>query len=114
VKSADTPFVGGPLDGRVLPVLLGLTGHPPKTYRVPVPDAAGGPPTVLVYRRVEYGRGRLGLSRRWRYEFDAGGDSGGRGPRWPWSTPGPTASRTPPGASAPDATPEGGGDRTEG
>lgn len=114
MKSADTPFVGGPLDGRVLPVLLGLTGHPPKTYRVPVPDAAGGPPTVLVYRRVQYGRGRTGLSQRWRYEFDAEGDSGGRGPRWPWSNPGQTASRTPPGASAPDATPGDGGDRTEG
>lgn len=44
VKSEDTPFEGGPMDGRVLPVLLGITGHPPKTYRIPVPDPAGGRP----------------------------------------------------------------------
>ncbi|EGG45216.1 MULTISPECIES: hypothetical protein [Streptomyces] len=115
MKSADTPFVGGPLDGRVLPVLLGLTGHPPKTYRVPVPDAEGGPATVLVYRRASYGRGgRLGLSQGWRYEFDEGGDSGGHGPRWPWSRPASTAPRTPPEDSGPDAAPGSGGDRTEG
>jgi hypothetical protein len=88
VKSENTPFVGGPLDGRVLPVLLGMTGHPPKTYRVPVPDAAGGPPTVLVYRRVQAARSpKLGLHKGWRYEYDASGDTGGGGVRWPWSKP---------------------------
>ncbi|MEU3242994.1 MULTISPECIES: hypothetical protein [unclassified Streptomyces] len=87
MKSQDTPFEGGPLDGRVLPVLLGLTGHPPKVYRVPVPDAAGGPPTVLVYRRVQSGRSkRLGLHQGWKYAYDPGGRAGG-GPRWPWSGP---------------------------
>lgn len=104
VRSEDTPFVGGPLDGRVLPVLLGPTGHPPKVYRVPVPDAAGGPPTVLVYRRVPgalphhpkgvrdtLGR-RLGLHLSWTYAYDpdstrAGGSGLGRGLRWPWSKP---------------------------
>ncbi|MFI9647377.1 hypothetical protein ACIHAA_13920 [Streptomyces sp. NPDC052040] len=88
MKSKDTPFTGGPLDGRVLPVLLGPTGHPPKTYRVPVPDAAGGPPTVLVYRRVPAGPpGRLGLHPGWKYAYDPeGGDRGGR-LRWPWSKP---------------------------
>ncbi|MCN9240087.1 hypothetical protein NGF19_04655 [Streptomyces sp. RY43-2] len=97
MKSEDTPFVGGPLDGRVLPVLVGPTGHPPKTYRVPVPDAAGGPPTVLVYRRVEAGRSRrLGLHLGWRYEYDPEGDSGG--PRWPWSKPRRTPGATPGGA----------------
>ncbi len=87
MKSEETPFVGGPLDGRVLPVLLGPTGHPPKVYRVPVPDDAGGPPTVLVYRRVpaEAG-GRLPLTAKWRYEYDAGGDTDS-GPKWPWSKP---------------------------
>ena len=65
VKSQDTPFEGGPMDGRVLPVLLGMTGHPPKTYRIPVPDPAGGRPTVLVYRRVPRGHSkRLGLTQR--------------------------------------------------
>jgi hypothetical protein len=89
VKSQNTPFVGGPLDGRVLPVLLGITGHPPKVYRVPVPDAAGGPPTVLVYRRVPVApAGRaLSLHRGWRYEFDPEGKAG-RGLRWPWTKSG--------------------------
>jgi len=97
VKSQDTPFVGGPLDGRVLPVLLGPTGHPPKTYRVPVPDAAGGPPTVLVYRRVQAGVSRrLGLPLGWRYEYDPEGDSGG-GLRWPWSRQAPRPGATPGG-----------------
>ncbi|MFD4526054.1 hypothetical protein ACFWP7_19420 [Streptomyces sp. NPDC058470] len=93
MKSEDTPFVGGPLDGRVLPVLLGATGHPPKVYRVPVPDAGGGPPTVLVYRRVQAGQSRrLGLHQGWRYEYAAEGERGagrrGRGGRWPWSRSG--------------------------
>ncbi|MEV7193336.1 hypothetical protein AB0N81_16255 [Streptomyces sp. NPDC093510] len=89
MKSEDTPFVGGPLDGRVLPVLVGPTGHPPKTYRVPVPDDAGGPPTVLVYRRTPADTStRVSLSAKWRYEFDAEGDKGG-GLKWPWSKPEP-------------------------
>ncbi|MFF1377179.1 hypothetical protein [Streptomyces sp. NPDC058308] len=88
MKSEDTPFVGGPLDGRVLPVLLGPTGHPPKVYRVPVPDDAGGPPAVLVYRRVAATpERRLSLTPKWHYEYDAEGDAGG-GLKWPWSKPG--------------------------
>lgn len=74
VRSADTEFVGGPLDGRVLPILLSPVNSVPKVYRVPVP--AYGPPddqvpaTTLVYRRAkEYDpKGRW----RWRYEYDAG------------------------------------------
>ncbi|WP_340376240.1 hypothetical protein U5640_14610 [Streptomyces sp. SS7] len=94
MKSEDTPFEGGPMDGRVLPVLLGMTGHPPKTYRIPVPDAAGGPPTVLVYRRVPRGHSkRLGLQQGWKYEYAAEGDTGSGRPRWPWSKPGPTTPR---------------------
>ncbi|MFF7262788.1 hypothetical protein ACFZCL_21240 [Streptomyces sp. NPDC008159] len=83
MKTQDTPFVGGPLDGRVLPVLLGITGHPPKTYRVPVPDPAGGPDTVLVYRRVDAGRGGF-MRQLWKYEYAPDADPG-RGPKWPWS-----------------------------
>ncbi len=105
------------MDGRVLPVLLGPTGHPPKTYRIPVPDAAGGPPTVLVYRRVPRGHSRkLGLPQGWKYEFADEGDRGaGRwsggasGLRWPWSKPGTTPgteSGTTP-RTPPDATPGG-------
>jgi hypothetical protein len=96
VKSEDTPFEGGPMDGRVLPVLLGPTGHPPKIYRIPVPDAAGGPPTVLVYRRVPRGHSRrLGLPRGWKYAYDPEGP--GRGPRWPWSKPDTGPGNTPGG-----------------
>jgi hypothetical protein len=89
VKSEDTPFEGGPMDGRVLPVLLGMTGHPPRTYRIPVPDPAGGSPTVLVYRRVPRHEGRpVGLRNRWKYAYDPQGDQGGGGRlRWPWSRP---------------------------
>ncbi|WP_203616261.1 hypothetical protein [Streptomyces sp. SID13726] len=90
VKSEDTPFEGGPMDGRVLPVLLGPTGQPPKTYRIPVPDADGGPPTVLVYRRAPRGHGRLGIQRGWKYEYDPEGKAGG-GLKWPWSKPGKPA-----------------------
>ncbi|MYX43379.1 hypothetical protein GTW59_20255 [Streptomyces sp. SID89] len=85
VKSEDTPFEGGPMDGRVLPVLVGPTGHPPKTYRIPVPDPAGGPPTVLVYHRVPRAQSkRLGLHRGWKYEYAPEGERDG-GPKWPWS-----------------------------
>jgi hypothetical protein len=86
VKSEDTPFFGGPLDGRVLPVLLGITGHPPKTYRVPVPDAGGGKPTVLVYRRVQAATSqRLGLHQGWKYEYDPEGEASERRFKWPRS-----------------------------
>lgn len=108
VKSQDTPFEGGPMDGRVLPVLLGITGHPPKTYRIPVPAPDGGPATVLVYRRVprEQG-GRIGLTRGWKYLYDPSGATNGR-PRWPW----PGTARKP--AAEPDATPDGKPDDADG
>ncbi|MDH6487342.1 hypothetical protein M2157_003341 [Streptomyces sp. SAI-127] len=85
MKSEDTPFEGGPMDGRVLPVLLGPTGRPPKTYRIPVPDAAGGPPTVLVYRLVPRGHSRMGIQKGWKYAYDPEGKIGGL--KWPWSKP---------------------------
>ncbi|MFD7502433.1 hypothetical protein [Streptomyces sp. NPDC059850] len=84
MRSEETPFVGGPLDGRVLPVLVGATGQPPKTYEIPVPDEAGGPPTVHIYRRTPASTSRLGLIRGWRYEYDPEGTPRG-GPKWPWS-----------------------------
>ncbi|MET7681064.1 hypothetical protein [Streptomyces sp. NPDC005423] len=108
MKSEDTPFEGGPMDGRVLPVLLGTTGTPPKTYRIPVPDAAGGPPTVLVYRRVPRGHSRrLGLPRGWKYAYDPEG-ARSAGPRWPWSRPAAGS------GTAPDATPGGKPEDTDG
>ncbi|MDT0474694.1 hypothetical protein RM863_21465 [Streptomyces sp. DSM 41014] len=95
MKRQDTPFEGGPMDGRALPVLLGPTGHPPKTYRIPVPDAAGGPPTVLVYRRVPRGHSRrLGVPQGWKYMFDPEGRKGG-GLKWPWSRPDGRGDATP-------------------
>ncbi|WP_317445365.1 hypothetical protein [Streptomyces collinus] len=98
VKSQDTPFEGGPMDGRVLPVLLGMTGHPPKTYRIPVPDAAGGPPTVLVYRRVPRALSkRIGVVRGWKYRYDPEGGSGGGRVRWPWARGDATPSGKPDG-----------------
>ena len=88
MRSEETPFVGGPLDGRVLRVLVGATGQPPKTYEVPVPDEAGGPPTVHVYHRVPAATSRrLGLIRGWRYEY-APEARPRSGPKWPWSKPG--------------------------
>lgn len=92
------------MDGRVLPVLLGPTGHPPKTYRIPVPDAYGGPPTVLVYRREPRARsGRLGVVQGWKYAYDPEGKAGGRG-RWQWSSR----------RADPDATPSGKPDDADG
>lgn len=93
MKSEETPFEGGPMDGRVLPVLLGITGHPPKTYRIPVPDPHGGPATVLVYRREPRGQGRL--TRRWKYVHDPAPGRGGGRPRWPWRKPDATPERKP-------------------
>jgi hypothetical protein len=103
VKSEDTPFEGGPMDGRVLPVLVGPTGHPPKTYTIPVPDAAGGPPTVLVYRRVPRAHGRrTGLPKGWKYTYDPTGRPDRL--KWPWSKP--DARPGPARADAQNGTPD--------
>lgn len=91
VKSENTPFRGGPLDGRVLPILLGPTGHPPKWYEVPVPAHDGRPPTLYAYRREPSGyTKRLGLQRGWVYQYAPEGRER-RELKWPWSkpTPGP-------------------------
>ncbi|MEU8570254.1 hypothetical protein AB0C51_18215 [Streptomyces pathocidini] len=86
MRAEGTVFVGGPLDGRVLPVLVGVTGHPPKTYEVPVPDPGGGPDTVHVYRREPAGHSRrLGLQQGWKYVYEPEGRSGAPRPKWPWS-----------------------------
>ncbi|WP_197287717.1 hypothetical protein [Streptomyces apocyni] len=87
MKSEDVPFVGGPLDGRVLSVLTGMTGNPPKVYEVPVPGADGEKPTTLVYRRVPVAHTRrVGLTQGWQYEYDPEGKPSG-GPKWPWTKP---------------------------
>ncbi|MFC9818211.1 hypothetical protein ACFVJM_39910 [Streptomyces virginiae] len=88
MRSEPTPFEGGPMDGRVLPVLTGPTGHPPKWYEIPVPTP-DGPPTVLLYERVPSGYSkRLGLQKGWKYAFRPSGTK--PRPRWPWTrTPRP-------------------------
>jgi hypothetical protein len=85
VRSEPTVFRGGPLDGRVLPVLTGPTGQPPTWYEVPVPDPGGGSPVVHTYRRVPAGYGkRLGLQQGWAYTYESAGRERRR-PAWPWS-----------------------------
>ncbi|MFH8365601.1 hypothetical protein [Streptomyces sp. NPDC018031] len=100
MRSENTPFVGGPMDGRVLPVLVGPTGQPPKTYEIPVADEHGGPPVVHVYRRAPAGTTkRLGLVSGWRYEYQPEGTPRGR-LKWPWSKPdSPPAPGPGPGAA---------------
>jgi len=84
VRAEDTAFVGGPLDGRTLAVHVGATGRPPKVYEVPVPDPAGGPPTVHVYRLEPANlTPRLKLPRGWVYAYDPEGVPERR--KWPWS-----------------------------
>ncbi|MFX4291795.1 hypothetical protein [Streptomyces bohaiensis] len=105
MRSEDVPFTGGPLDGRRLPVLVGMTGRPPKTYRVPVPGEDGTTASVLVYRLRATGTNRLGLPSGWHYAHDPSGRPA-EGPRWPWSkpravaeTPADDATDPPPGES---------------
>lgn len=84
VRSEEVRFVGGPLDGRTLPVLLGPTGKPPRSYEVPVPGRDGAPAMVHVYRLEPAGHTRhLRLPRGWLYRY-APGSSPDAGPRWPW------------------------------
>jgi hypothetical protein len=105
VKSEPTPFTGGPLDGRTLPVLLGATGQPPKWYEVPVPDPEGGEPTVYSYERMPARVSkRLGLPIGWVYEYRAGG-RGRRAVKWPWSKPSVAEAPEPPGTPGVQGTP---------
>ncbi|WP_419997757.1 hypothetical protein [Streptomyces boninensis] len=86
VSKNDVTFSGGPMDGRTLPVQPGLTGQPPKTYRIPVPDPDGGAPTVLMYRREPLAHSRLlRLPRGWVYVYDPDADPDDGRPKWPWS-----------------------------
>ncbi|MFE9255411.1 hypothetical protein [Streptomyces sp. NPDC006879] len=91
MRSENMQFIGGPLDGEVLSVLLGPTGHPPKVYVVPVPEPDGGAPVRHVYRRVPAGFSkRLRLPKGWVYTYDPQG-APRSGPKWPWNKPGPTS-----------------------
>ncbi|MBU7596446.1 hypothetical protein JGS22_002025 [Streptomyces sp. P38-E01] len=84
MRSEDTRFEGGPMDGRVLPVLVGATGRPPTVYELPVPDPDGGEPTVYIYRlEPATVTPRLRLPRDFRYVYVPEGRP--RRFRWPWS-----------------------------
>ncbi|MFG7941260.1 MULTISPECIES: hypothetical protein [Streptomyces] len=85
MRSEETTFVGGPMDGRSLPVLVGPTGRPPRTYEVPVPQGGDAAPVVHVYRLEPARVNRWGLPRGWRYVHapDAAPD-GGPLSRLPW------------------------------
>ncbi|AXK31455.1 hypothetical protein DVA86_01145 [Streptomyces armeniacus] len=101
MRSEDTEFTGGPLDGRVLPVLLGPTGRPPASYEVPVPDADGGPEVVHVYRLEPAAvTPRLRLPRGWRYVYEPDAEAADKGPKWPWRRRGSRPLRT--GVTAPE------------
>ncbi|MFF7631921.1 hypothetical protein ACFZB9_02025 [Kitasatospora sp. NPDC008050] len=67
MRSADTEFIGGPLDGRVLPIYLSPFNAVPKVYKVPVPAHGEEPARTLVYLRAKRysAKGRP----RWVYEY---------------------------------------------
>lgn len=80
MRHEETEFVGGPLDGRVLEVMVGMTGQPPRAYTVPVPGAEGEPTVRYVYHRQASASRRT----RWMFVYDPEGKRP-PGPRWPWS-----------------------------
>ncbi|MFI9272569.1 hypothetical protein ACIGXM_17845 [Kitasatospora sp. NPDC052896] len=67
MKSAETEFIGGPLDGQILPILLSPFNGVPKVYKVPVPAHGDEPARTLVYTRAKAfdSRGRA----RWQYTY---------------------------------------------
>lgn len=76
VRHEETEFVGGPLDGRLIEVVVGMTGQPPKEYVVPVEG------TRYVYHRVA---GVKGQNRTpWVFRYDPEGKRA-PGRKWPWS-----------------------------
>jgi hypothetical protein len=76
MRHEETEFVGGPLDGRVLEVVVGMTGQPPREYVV----KAGG--ERHVYHRQPGVRGECRTA--WVFRYDAEGRPAAR-PKWPWT-----------------------------
>jgi len=70
MRQARTEFVGGPLDGRSLPVAVNLAERVPAEYLVELPSRGEGPSRIAVYR-CEAVHGPDGR-RRWRYRFVTG------------------------------------------
>ncbi|MDJ1135230.1 hypothetical protein [Streptomyces iconiensis] len=99
MRSEETTFSGGPMDGRTLPVLLGPTGRPPRDYEIPILDgngdpdgerdgASGGRAAVHLYRLEPSAVNKLGLPRGWKYVYEGEGrPSGGFLSRLPWRRP---------------------------
>lgn len=85
MRSENTEFVGGPLDGRLMGVLVGATGQPPKVYTVPVPDAGGGKPVVHIYHREPSPGPRAARQTRWVFVYDPEGTVPDTRLKWPWS-----------------------------
>jgi hypothetical protein len=83
VRHEETVFVGGPLDGRVIEVLVGVTGQPPKVYEVPVPEPGDGK-RVYVYHREPAPGPRAARRTRFVFVYDPEGRRPA-GPKWPWS-----------------------------
>jgi hypothetical protein len=76
MRHEATEFVGGPMDGRVVEVIVGMTGQPPREYVVEV----GG--ERHVYHREA---GVKGESRTpWVFRYDVEGRPAPR-PKWPWT-----------------------------
>lgn len=67
MRQARIEFVGGPLDGRSLPVAVNLAERVPREYLVELPARAGAARRVAVHRS-ESGHGPDGR-RRWRCVF---------------------------------------------
>ena len=70
MRQAKTEFVGGPLDGRSLPVTVNLAERVPTEYLVQLPTRGGVPGRVVVYR-CEAVHGPDGRRRR-RYVYLSG------------------------------------------
>lgn len=83
MRHEETQFVGGPLDGRVIEVLVGMTGQPPKVYKVPVPGPEGE--RVHVYHREPAPGPRKERRTRWVFVYDPEGKAPAGGLKWPWT-----------------------------
>jgi hypothetical protein len=85
VRHEKTEFVGGPLDGRVLDVLVGMTGQPPRVYTVPVPAREDEPEREYVYHREPSPGPREDRRTRWVFVYDPTGEKPDQRLKWPWT-----------------------------
>ncbi|WUH91034.1 hypothetical protein OG900_13590 [Streptomyces sp. NBC_00433] len=76
MRHEECEFVGGPLDGRSIEVIVGMTGQPPKAYTVPAGEL------TYVYHRAHGERGKNRTP--WVFVYAPDGKPPA-GPKWPWS-----------------------------